>query len=172
MDYYTTLKRLKTAKACGGRYKHLLGKLGAYYPQGKKILLTDILKHNGVSDTIWAIGNALPKTQQKSALQIALWFGYDCAKRVVPIFEKKYPKDKRVRDCVNVTRRYLQGKATKQEVKTAAYAAADAAYATADAAAYAADAAYAAAKEREIKWQTKRLHDYLTGKRQIQDGDE
>ena len=76
----------------------------------------------------------------------------DCAALSLKYYEKEYPKDKRVRECINTCRRYAQGKATDEELTTAADAAADAAaYAAfpADAAAYAADAAahvaYAAA---------------------------
>ena len=86
----------------------------------------------------------------------------DCTERVLPIFEKKYPEDKRPRNAIEVTRAWVAGKATLEEVKTAAdaahaaacfacafaYAARAAAYAAAAtyasyAAAYAADAAYA-----------------------------
>jgi hypothetical protein len=61
---------------------------------------------------------------------------------VLPIFEKKYPNDKRVRECIETLRRYAKGKATIKEVREARRSAADAAYAAADADA---DAAYAAA---------------------------
>jgi hypothetical protein len=63
----------------------------------------------------------------------------DIAAEVLPIFETRYPNDKRVRDCIETLRRYAAGTATIDDVKAArkaAYAAA------ADAAAYA--AAYAA----------------------------
>ena len=75
----------------------------------------------------------------------------DCAELVLPIFEKKHPNDKRVRECIEVTRKWAAGEATIEEVRkarNAAYAAyaadaADAADAAADAAApaaYATDA--------------------------------
>jgi acyl-CoA reductase-like NAD-dependent aldehyde dehydrogenase len=60
---------------------------------------------------------------------------------VLPIFEKKYPNDKRVRECIETLRRYAKGKATIKEVREARRSAADAAYAAAYAAAAAADAA-------------------------------
>jgi hypothetical protein len=83
-------------------------------------------------------------------------FALLCAEKVLPIFEKKYPNDTRVRDCILVTRKFLKGEASKEELvaarKAAAYAAAAADAADdADAAAYAADdaddAAYAAADD-------------------------
>jgi len=70
-------------------------------------------------------------------------FALHCAKQVLPIFEKRYPNDNRVRACIEATEGYLNGTVTREELNRARYAAHAAAYA-ADAAA-AADAAYAAA---------------------------
>jgi hypothetical protein len=72
----------------------------------------------------------------------------DCAELSLPIYEKKYPKDNRPRKAIEIARKWTDGEATIEEVRSAAYAAApDAAYAAAAyaAAAYAAYAAYAAA---------------------------
>jgi len=69
----------------------------------------------------------------------------ECARLSLPIFEKRYPDDKRVRNCLDVAERWARGEATIEELRVArraAYAAADAA---ADASAYAATAAYTAA---------------------------
>ena len=96
-------------------------------------------------------------------------FALHCAKQVLPIFEKEYPNDLRVRECVEATGLFLDGKITREELIEkrdaasaasaysvyAAYAAADAAvyyatadyYTAADAAVYAADAAVFADKE-------------------------
>ena len=87
-------------------------------------------------------------------------FAVLCAERALPIFEKRYPKDKRPRKCIEVTKRYLDSKATldelrKARVNAAAYADAYAAYA-----AYAADAAAAyayAARKQSREWQEKTL---------------
>jgi hypothetical protein len=52
----------------------------------------------------------------------------DCAALSLKYFEAEYPKDKRVRECINTCRRYAQGKATEQELRdatSAAYAARD-----------------------------------------------
>ena len=69
-------------------------------------------------------------------------FAVLCAESVLPIFEKRHPKDKRPRECIETTKRYLDGKATLDELRRAR---ADAAYAYAADAAAAAAAAYAAA---------------------------
>jgi len=66
----------------------------------------------------------------------------DCAELVLPIFEKKHPNDKRVRECIEVTRKWAAGEATIEEVRKARNAA-DAATATAAAATAAAATAAA-----------------------------
>ena len=67
----------------------------------------------------------------------------DCAALSLKFYEKEYPKDKRVRDCINTCRKYTKGQATDEELGTAAYAAYDAAYDASAAYASAASAAYA-----------------------------
>ena len=118
-------------------------------------------------------------------------FACDCAARVLPIYEKKYPKDDRPRNAIEAARKYAKGEITRPEVDTAAVAAraaaAEAAWAAAMAAARAAamaaardaamaaardaawDAAMAAARDAardaawdaERKWQTQRLLEIL-----------
>ena len=82
----------------------------------------------------------------EAGLRIVKTFALDCAERALPVYEAKYPGDLRVRAAIEVSRHYLRGEATIDEVKAAAAAAraADAVYA-AYAAACAAYAAYAAA---------------------------
>lgn len=106
-------------------------------------------------------------------------FAADCAEHVLPIFEKAYPNDTRVRASLAVVRRFANREATAQELaaaRTAAAAARDAAWfaaAAARAAAWAAArtaawaasgaAARAAAWFAEVKWQSDRLLEYLAG---------
>lgn len=99
----------------------------------------------------------------------------DCAERALPIYERRYPDDGRVRACVETARRYLDGHATPAELQVvrvaaahaavrADAAAAHAAYAARDAAAAAWDAvgaAYAAAREQERAWQRQRLLEHM-----------
>ena len=65
----------------------------------------------------------------------------DCAERVLHIYEKRYPDDKRPREAIETARRYAEGKATEKEL-AAAWAAASAAARDA-----ASDAASAAARD-------------------------
>ena len=120
--------------------------------------------------------------------RIARVFAADCAERVLPIFERDRPTDKRPRMSVEVARRFAAGQATPEELAAArdgawaaawdgawaaAWAAArDAAWAAARAAARAAAwdartaawAAGAAAGDAELKWQTELLIKILGGK--------
>ena len=82
-------------------------------------------------------------------------FACDCAERSLHLFEKAYPNDKRPRTAIEVARRFVEGKATKEEraaARAAAWAAARAAaWAAARDAAWAAGAA-ARAAARDAAW--------------------
>ena len=111
-------------------------------------------------------------------------FACDCAERVLPLFETIFPTDKGPRTSIEVSRRFANGEATKEELVAARYAArvaasvaaryaasvaasvaaSDARYAASDAASdarYAASdaASYAryAASDAEKEWQTSLL---------------
>ena len=71
----------------------------------------------------------------------------DFAERILPIFERKYQKDKRPRIAIKTARRFADGKATREEL-TAAWAAAGA-------------AAWAAAGAAERNWQRERTEAVL-----------
>ena len=73
-----------------------------------------------------------------------------CVRLALPIWERCYPKDKRVRDCIETAEKWVRNEATLEELQVSrsncydAYDAYDA-YAPIDAAIDAASAAYAAA---------------------------
>ena len=93
---------------------------------------------------IWTLRKA-GKMDKPTSVRIAI----ECAKHVLKIFEKKYPKDKRPRKAIEAASAWLENPSEKTRAAyAAAYAAAD--DAAADAAAYAAAAdaaAYAAAAD-------------------------
>ncbi len=101
--------------------------------------------------------------------KVARLFACDCAERTLWAFEDEYPDDLRPRQCVEVSRSFAIGNATKQELDAAGaaarVAARDAAWAAAWAAAGAAArvAARVAAGAAEKSWQTQRLLQYLRG---------
>ncbi len=90
-------------------------------------------------------------------------FAADCAERVLPIYERAYPKDAWPRAAIDAARRFARGEMTARA--TARAAAGDGAGdgAAAWAAAAAADAAWDAARAAERLWQTERLMQYLSG---------
>ena len=60
-----TLRELKAPPApCAARFNYLLEWLG-HYDLDRPIDLTDILRHNGLSDTEWVINNKLPALREK-----------------------------------------------------------------------------------------------------------
>ena len=138
----------------------------------KSVTPIEILDYPGipVADRLWVLlrEDIIPARELRE-------FACDCAERVLPLWDARYPDDARPRDCIAVARRYARGEATKKELDAgcaAAYAAADA-FASAAYAAYAAmDAAYVAAyvaayaaadaAEREREWQVERLREVLS----------
>lgn len=106
----------------------------------KEISILDILNSEiPLKDKSWFLVNKTELTiEQKKQLSLLL------AKSVVEIYNKKYPNDNRVADCINAIELFHVGKISIEELKTiraAAYAASAVAFASAasayDAAAYA-----------------------------------
>jgi hypothetical protein len=107
-----------------------------------------------ISHAVWLAARVSP-----AYLRAVVVWAADCAERVLPVFEGRYPNDKRPRAAIEATRRCIDDpSADNRQSTAAAYAAArSAANFAADAAnrayaadaaarAYAADAAYAAAR--------------------------
>ena len=126
-----------------------------------------------LKDKYWFVCRKVLTKEQNQ--QVAIY----CAELVLPIFEKRYPEDKRPREAIEAAKAFIAGYISIEQLlekrnaaaDAATYAAADAAtYAAADAAAaaaadaaaaaaaYAAAYAYTAAAADEIKQQ---LFDYL-----------
>ena len=93
----------------------------------------------------------------------------DFAEAVLPIFEKHMPGDDRPRLAIQATRDYANGLVGATAGAAARAAAWAAAWAAARAAAWdpawSGDAAGDAARAAERRWQTKRLFDYIEGRR-------
>jgi len=120
--------------------------LALSFIDNKKITLKNLFDGLPIKDFSWFFVRKceLTLTQKR-------WFALHCAKQVLPIYEKKYPNDLRVRECVEATEKFLNGEITKDELlvfrKAAADTAVAAAYAAAAAAYTAAAAAYTAAAD-------------------------
>ena len=103
------------------------------------------------SKSAWSEARLLYRTVWDA--KAARLFASDCAEHVLPIYEKRYPSDTRVRDCISTARQYALGIATEKQL-AAAWAAARDAGAAAEAAwaARAAEAAAEAARAAEAAW--------------------
>ena len=121
----TTLSALKVANACQPRYRHLYGSLGGLKKYGKDTPVTylQILELNGLEDCLWALAHG----NDEALLLMRLW-ALDCAERVQHHSEA-------AQKCNAITRLFLSGKATPEEL-AAARAAAWAAWSAAGAAAW------------------------------------
>jgi len=150
----TTFGRLHAAGACKPRYRHLAKALGGIkkYGRGKPISLLTILDTNGPDDCLWTL-----RATAEDSEKIARRFACFCARRVLPIFEKHRPEDKRPRVAIEVAERHANGKTTDAELA----AARGAARAARDAARAARDAAWAAAGDAEKEPQERWLRDHL-----------
>jgi hypothetical protein len=151
----TTFRKLKEKKACKDGYKKLAENLGGFRKYGNEtpISLLQILDSNGSEDAVWCFRATIENSDY-----IARKFAVMCAERVLHIFEKEYPDDNRPRKCIETIWKFLDGKATYEELDAARdaawdaarYAARDAAW---DAARYAArDARYAASAAASAAW--------------------
>ena len=147
MRLTTTYQLLRQHGACDGRYDHLKAALKERGHRGA-IPLSLILEINGLDDALWALV-AVPKAQKVERDRRARLFACDCAERVLPLYEAKYPEDNRVRSSIECVRLFANGEANEL---AAAWDAASAA---------ARDAAW----DAERKWQQRRLMEYLNGKR-------
>ena len=174
----TTLKKIKDAKACVGRYTFLREALGKGFEMSTVLPLEKILETNGLHDCLWALDHAV-----EGGGKICRLFAADCAEHVLHIFLKERPTDSRPADAIKAIRAFARSQITdaardaasaaawnaasaaaRAAARDAAWNARDAAWAAAWAAWDAAtDAAWTAAWDAEQKWQTKRLIQYLKG---------
>ena len=84
-------------------------------------------------------------------------FACDCAERVLHIFETERPDDKRPRNAIDVSRRYAEGQATKEELDAARAAAMDAVCAAESPVAWAAARVATWAATRVTVWAAARV---------------
>jgi len=116
---YTTFRLLKEAKplpACKESYRELVGHLGGTRKYGKDtpIPLTYILELLGLNDALWCLRATTTNSERLSRLLAG-----DYAERVLYIYEEAFPDDNRPLYAVEVSRRFANGEATKEELAAA-----------------------------------------------------
>ena len=161
---HITFNSINSNRACEEGYEPLSDALGgdSNYGMDKPISLLKCLESNPIEDVLWALRATLEDSKE-----FYQKFAVACAEHGLPIFEEKYPEDKRPRLALEAAK---SGKLTKEILDAAADAASAYAYCTAAAAAaaayYAATAAaawsaatnYAATNYAEEKqWQKELL---------------
>src|SRR3990167_5518641 len=137
---HTTFRKAKEERACVESYNKMAKSLGGVEKYGldTPIPLDRVLEVCGLSDTLWALRIVLEPADREIRL-----FACDCAERVLPLYELRYPDDKRPRLAIEIARKFASGQATREELAAAGAAAWDARVA-AWAAAWDARAAWAA----------------------------
>jgi hypothetical protein len=141
---YTTFALARKSGACPESYKKMATALGGVRKYGAHTLipLTKVIEVCGLQDALWALRFTTENSDKPARI-----FACDCAWRVLPFYESKYPGDTRVRNCIKTARKFALGDATKEErlaAYSAAWAAAWAAWSAAESAAW--SAAWSAAE--------------------------
>jgi len=127
MTLTTTFALLHAAGACHGRYRRLAKSLGGTRSYGKNtpIPLSKILELNGLADAIWALF-AVPQDQEAERDRLARLFACWCVCHT-PLADGRVVwdllADARSRHGVEVTERYVCGRASRADLTTARHAA-------------------------------------------------
>ena len=137
----TTLNRIREHSPCENGWKKLLGFLGKTKADDEILPYSVILESNGLDDALWCM-RAEPQYEKE-------WrtFTLKCARRVEHLHPICTP-------TLDVLERFINGKATREDLAAAGAAAAAAEAAAGAAAEAAAWAAGAAARENEIAFQS------------------
>ncbi|HEX7890308.1 MAG TPA: hypothetical protein VF522_13185 [Ramlibacter sp.] len=141
----TSLARLKQAQACAegfAKFKRHIKKTLPFVGEEDPVPLAVACQSNDVSDVLWGLRHASCEPYNDARQRVLRELACDFAERVLEIFERRHPDDKRPRQCIEVARRFARGEATDEE-RRQARADASASAASASAAAAAAYAAYA-----------------------------
>lgn len=148
-----TLNSIKANYPCQSGWDAFLERFGSLDPD-TPVPLLQCLESNPVADVIWAL-----RAVEQDISAVLPLIAADFAESVLPIFEERFPDDKRPRQAIEAARAFTRGEISLETLvkaqRGAAANAASASYASYAAAAYAyaantasasyADAAYAAA---------------------------
>jgi len=145
--FETTLKKIRVKQPCEEGWAKLLAYLGKTKADNEPLNILTIIKSNGVQYALWA----LQAVDHPDRDRVSRLMACDFAESVLPIFEKKYPDNKRPRECIKVARMYARGKADDKQMAAARDATWDATWAAELDTAWAARSA-AWAAERAAEW--------------------
>jgi len=113
---HTTFRRAKEANACIWSYRKFAKFKGGVKKWGydTPFPLSEVLEVCGLDDTLWALQIVIEPADKEIRL-----LACDYAKRVLPIFEKRFPEDKRPRQAIEASRKYAQGKISIEQLRVA-----------------------------------------------------
>ncbi len=139
-----TYDDLKALNPCPDKMQSVTKLMGGAKAWGRTRIDAAEARKRGASfdDIVWT-ASAVARSNPDVERRLRLWLA-DCSARVLHIFEKEYPADTRVRDCIIAGRAFTRGQITDAARASARAAARDAARAAAWDAAW--DAAWAAAR--------------------------
>ena len=120
---FITLNMIREHSPCEKGWKKLLAHLGKSKADDVKFPLKEVLESNGLYDALWCL-RCLPKEYEKQIRLLAC----DFAERVLYLYEKEYPDDKRPRMAIEAARKYANKQISKKELGAAGAAAWDAAW--------------------------------------------
>jgi hypothetical protein len=116
---HTTGRLAQQVGACSESYDKLHDHLGGEsYGLDTPVGLDLVCEVLGLADALWALQCVLPE-QEAERDRIARLFVCECVERVLPIFERERPDDRRPRETLAVVRRFAVGEATKEELAAA-----------------------------------------------------
>ena len=100
----TTFTKIKAEPGAAETYKILAEALGGVsrYGPDTPITLDIIVESTGLDAAIWATRCAI-----EPSFRLMLEFACRCAEHALPVFEAKYPEDKRVRSAIAAARKYF-----------------------------------------------------------------
>jgi hypothetical protein len=104
----TTFQKIKDCKPCGDVWDQLI----SYHKPSSfnnEISIKEIIESNGLDDAIWAL-RAVDDTE---ALTL---FSIDLAKFALPVYEKYFPGDMRVRNYIDTCKKYVRGEISEKEL--------------------------------------------------------
>ena len=103
----TTLKQIRKHSPCEDGWADLLKHLGKTKADDEPLRFSTILESNGIDDALWSL-RALSQKHHGKIRHLAA----DYAERVLYLFEKEYPEDKRPREAIQAARDHAEEKAT------------------------------------------------------------
>ena len=125
MTIYTTLNKIRACKPCGldkdsiTGFRKLLNFLGKNTSDDEPLKFSTILESNGINDALWCLKSVYATNEKEIRLLAA-----DVAERVLPSWEDwaeiNSPKHlKAPRNCIEISRKYANGEASKEELRKA-----------------------------------------------------